>query len=810
MRGLILLLVTAVTCRAGYVGPPSPYGNPLIHSQPQRVTPSYAPPAPVGEDGNVIDTPEVAQAKAAHFAEFARAAARAAVDEKQQQHVYPATQPTAMPYLRQNDYQQPTPIYQAVNHVPTSIYNPLNYQQPQQYDGRANFVGQKNYALPPKPTAFVPAPLAEDGTVVDTPEVAALKAARLAELAEAEARAYKHASTQQHNPEENHSYSAPSAGPASVSNYLGSGAAVARGSYYGTQSYTNYQPYHYQSQHPIGKSVSQTSVTTTTTMRLLVLLSATSLLIGKSQQTPLYDYHGPWAPLANDGTVIDTPEVAQAKAEHLAAYAAADARVAETLIELSPTTRSATAEPLETNREMTQRDDSQKSVAPLGQNGQVVDTLEGSIFKVAAAKAKHLATHARAAATATSDHELDAYEHGNLLYLIRLVSPIAYRGPPAPLGSDGQVVDTPEVTVARSAHMKAHARAVALTTGYNVHFGVRVGIRVRQMSELGERFRMGGQVVLISTVAVTLATSAYYHGPPAPIGHDGRVLDTPEVTRAKAAHLAAVAEAAAKVPHSSSYSDNQNYHGYSKPVTAGHQVYHTGYGYRGPPAPLDHEGRVVDTPEVARAKAAHLAAYNHAASSAPLVAGEDHSEYYDSPSYGYHGPTAPLSHDGRVVDTPEIVLSALCAIVAARPTYLSYHIGLPLSPDGKILDTPEVAQAKAAHLAIQDYEAARNTGTLGYRYAFAVYPPAITYGAPIGADGRVVDTPEVAQAKAAHLAAHAQEAVKTVGLPYGALSTSWPYSYGYAPLGPDGRVIDTPEVALAKAKHLAISAQSVN
>lgn len=210
----ILLLATAAICRAGYVGPPS-YGNPLIHPQPQHVAPSYAPPAPVGEDGNVIDTPEVAQAKAAHFAEFAKAAARAAADEKQRQHqqqqvsgynppsthIYPATQSTAVPYLRQTNYQQPTPIYQTVNHVPTSIYNSANYQQPQQYDARANFVGQKNYALPPKPTPFVPAPLAEDGTVVDTPEVAALKATRLAELAEAEARAFKFASTQQYNPE---------------------------------------------------------------------------------------------------------------------------------------------------------------------------------------------------------------------------------------------------------------------------------------------------------------------------------------------------------------------------------------------------------------------------------------------------------------------------------------------------------------------------------------------------------------------------------------------------------------------------------
>lgn len=200
------------TCKAAYVGS-SPYGSSLVHPQPQQIAPSYAPPAPVGDDGNVIDTPEVAQAKAAHFAEFARAAARAAQEKDQQQpqpgynpHIsspiysYPtAVQPTAVPYQRQaGDYQRPTPIYQTANHVPAppviSNYAPLGYQQLQQYPARANFVNQKDYALPAKTATFVPAPLAEDGTVVDTPEVAALKAARLAELAEAEARAYKHAS----------------------------------------------------------------------------------------------------------------------------------------------------------------------------------------------------------------------------------------------------------------------------------------------------------------------------------------------------------------------------------------------------------------------------------------------------------------------------------------------------------------------------------------------------------------------------------------------------------------------------------------
>ncbi|KYN44854.1 hypothetical protein ALC56_00850 [Trachymyrmex septentrionalis] len=106
-----------------------------------------------------------------------------------------------------------------------------------------------------------------------------------------------------------------------------------------------------------------------------------------------------------------------------------------------------------------------------------------------------------------------------------------------------------------------------------------------------------------------------------------------------------------------------------------------------------------------------------------------------------------LRHDTGCGPLLRIVLFAFCAIATATP----------------VLDTPEVAQAKAAHLATQAYEAARNTigygwpgyGWSGYGWP-ALYAPAIAYGAPIGADGRVVDTPEVAQAKAAHLAAHAQ------------------------------------------------------
>lgn len=45
--------------------------------------------------------------------------------------------------------------------------------------------------------------------------------------------------------------------------------------------------------------------------------------------------------------------------------------------------------------------------------------------------------------------------------------------------------------------------------------------------------------------------------------------------------------------------------------------------------------------------------------------------------------------------------------------------------------------------------------------------------------------------------------------PYGALAGSAYYAYGYpytAPIGPDGNVVDTPEVAAAKAAHFAAHA----
>jgi len=117
----------------------------------------------------------------------------------------------------------------------------------------------------------------------------------------------------------------------------------------------------------------------------------------------------------------------------------------------------------------------------------------------------------------------------------------------------------------------------------------------------------------------------YYHGPPAPLAHDGRVIDTPEVAHAKKAHLAAHAAEAAKTAHHGGYLADGGY--YAGHAAGGNYNDYAGYHgkYHGPPAPLGHDGRVVDTPEVAHAKAAHLTAH---AAELSKIAHLSHANFY--------------------------------------------------------------------------------------------------------------------------------------------------------------------------------------
>ena len=103
------------------------------------------------------------------------------------------------------------------------------------------------------------------------------------------------------------------------------------------------------------------------------------------------------------------------------------------------------------------------------------------------------------------------------------------------------------------------------------------------------------------------------------------MIDTPEVAQAKAAHFAAINHAASHygpAPGAYHHPGNEDYNDHDSGAynaandddgsNEGQYEGHASAPYQGPPAPLGHDGRVVDTPEVAQAKSAHLAAFHRA------------------------------------------------------------------------------------------------------------------------------------------------------------------------------------------------------
>lgn len=124
-----------------------------------------------------------------------------------------------------------------------------------------------------------------------------------------------------------------------------------------------------------------------------------------------------------------------------------------------------------------------------------------------------------------------------------------------------------------------------------------------------------------------------------------------------------------------------------------------------------------------------------------------------------------------------LLLAGLVSAALAKPGLLSAPLiatlapAAPVGPDGRVLDTPEVAVAKAEHAAahlnerlkLAD-EAARSGAGLQQVQVkqsslLIAAPNVLVPGAPLGPDGRVVDTPEVAVAKAAHAAAQVNERI---------------------------------------------------
>ncbi|XP_076236048.1 uncharacterized protein LOC143180303 [Calliopsis andreniformis] len=225
-----------------------------------------------------------------------------------------------------------------------------------------------------------------------------------------------------------------------------------------------------------------------------------------------------------------------------------------------------------------------------------------------------------------------------------------------------------------------------------------------------------------------------------------------------------------------------------------------------PAAAVGPDGRVLDTPEVAAAKAEHAAAQLNER----LKLAEE----------------AARSNAQAAVDNANAQARAAvnaATLLVTAPTVLVP--GAPLGPDGRVVDTAEVTVAKAAHAAAQvnerinlANEAARSVAADLARplvLASGLVGPVLQAAATVGPDGRVQDTPEVAAAKAAHANAQlnervnlANEAARSSGAVVAARQVAVPLVANAvvvpgAPIGPDGRVQDTPEVAVAKAAHAA-------
>ncbi|XP_068623680.1 pupal cuticle protein-like [Battus philenor] len=189
-------------------------------------------------------------------------------------------------------------------------------------------------------------------------------------------------------------------------------------------------------------------------------------------------------------------------------------------------------------------------------------------------------------------------------------------------------------------------------------------------------------------------------------------------------------------------------------------------GWNGPPAniALSQDGRnILETPEVAQARAAHIAALQQASQNNPNP--QDDGSYdprWDNEEYWQHGEQrswngAPAASSWNGAPAQQW---------NSAPATPTWNAG-----PAPVAETPEVAQARAAHLAA--LSAAKPAGPSQQWNAPSHQqwnaPASQWNGAPswqgppaqirLAQNGNgILETPEVAAARAAHLAAHAQVA----------------------------------------------------
>lgn len=146
-----------------------------------------------------------------------------------------------------------------------------------------------------------------------------------------------------------------------------------------------------------------------------------------------------------------------------------------------------------------------------------------------------------------------------------------------------------------------------------------------------------------------------------------------------------------------------------------------------------------------------------------------------------------------------IAMLGLISLVSAKPAFLSVPLtyATPLTPGtshGQTLDRPKDSAAHLDERTNLANEAGKLVGPHEQESSRLV-------NAPLGVDGRVVDTPEVAAAKAAHAAAHANEKINLANeaaRSSSALDSS--KTSDDKSFSPDGEVLNTSEVARVNQK----------
>ncbi|KAJ8687679.1 hypothetical protein QAD02_023473 [Eretmocerus hayati] len=247
-----------------------------------------------------------------------------------------------------------------------------------------------------------------------------------------------------------------------------------------------------------------------------------------------HEYHGPPAPLSRDGRVIDTPEVARAKANHFAIRA-------ETIAELA--------------RLMARANELDSVVVPL------VDALVEAVIHSQQQEQQQQVepafTQNLAASTASSEEAIkpiveEVIEEGATVQpdagrstgSTAATTSTEYQGPLAPIAQDGTVLDTPEVRKAKEEHL----RAIELELANHLAEAEKQLDEFPELPNWYELYRnLYVQPFLIrhqqSLSSYHQFETPKYQGPGAPLNSDGQVVDTEEVELAKFEHSRAIEHA---------------------------------------------------------------------------------------------------------------------------------------------------------------------------------------------------------------------------------------------------------------------------